>query len=601
MKKRHPSGPTEASRSVICSFAALLALLASCGGDSAGPPPVANSAIATLDEDETFSGTLSGSDPQGLVLTYWLYGQASHGNVQLDAVSGEFTYQPSQDYNGTDAFQFRVSNGRARSAVAEVVMNVSPVNDAPTLAEVAPQTNERGRYPMKIALMANDVDGDALHWEVTSSNPQVASVEIDPEASSLLVYPYSRGAVQLEVKVTDGSETVSRAFELNVREHSQVHEVALSNPAAQAIGLKNAGPTDALIRLDINGRMFPGNRDDILSRISRSGTPPTLDTLQFRIWRALAENTRRGATLSESNWLHAPTRVLNSTGFGYCDDLASAFAALVSEAGMEVRVWTLNGHVVPEVRIDGRWEMYDSDTGIIYFNDANQIAGVEELMADPTLITQPRDFIAAKKLDDAFPFSEELAGIYSSVGDNQVWEFYTSAVPRADARIAMPAGATLAFGGVWSAPMHDQPTGNPIPFRTEARLVLPSQWSGQIPNGMIVTSITGSGSVRVNSEVFAAESVALQERLSNLDLPQDSIFIEHSDSEVAITFLVNAVAGQLESVNRVWISSLYPDDIAVRPVDLETAHRVASTSQEMSAPAQDPGGGFEQDTQVSGE
>ncbi|MCW5620267.1 MAG: hypothetical protein KIS79_04080 [Burkholderiales bacterium] len=112
---------------------------------------------------------------------------------------------------------------------------------------------------------------------------------------------------------------------------------------------------------------------------------------------------------------------------------------------MEVRVWTLNGHVVPEVKVDGRWEMYDSDTGIIYYNDSNQIAGVEELMTDPTLIRATRGYIRATKLDDAFPFSDELAGIYSSVEDNQVMDGYTSPIPRADASIAMPARRDPGF------------------------------------------------------------------------------------------------------------------------------------------------------------
>lgn len=602
MQRRHLLDPTTwASRFCHCSLLVLGTLLVSCGSDSAGPPPVANAATGALNEDESYSSTLTGSDPQGRELTYWLHSQARHGHVQVDSLSGQFTYVPDQDYNGTDSFRFFVANGRTRSTAAVIEMYVAPVNDAPTLAEIAPRTNERGRYPMSIPLVGGDVDGDELRWHATSDDPRIASVEIDLEARSLLVYPRSRGTTQFRVEVSDGTATSSRAFEFNVREYSQVHEVALLNPEAQAIELINAGPIDTLVRLDVNWRMFPGNRDDILRRISRMNAPANLDSMPFRIWRALAENTRRGATLSESYWLHAPARVLNSTGFGYCDDLASAFAALLSEEGMEVRVWTLNGHVVPEVKVDGRWEMYDSDTGIIYYNDSNQIAGVEELMTDPTLITQPRGYIRATKLDDAFPFSDELAGIYSSVEDNQVMDGYTSPIPRADASIAMPAGATLVFGGVWSAPISDHPTGNPIPFRAEARLVLPEGWSGQIPNGMLVTSITGSGSVRVNSTVFAAGSAALQERLSNFDLPQRSIIIEHSDSDMDVTFLVNAVAGHLERVNRVWISSLYPDEITVRGFDLDSDHRVTRTLTADSAPAQDSGSRSEQDSQVTAE
>jgi len=64
------------------------------------------------------------------------------------------------NFNGTDQFTYRVSDGQAQSNVATVVITVAPVNDAPvavddivTLAEDTPLT-------LDVRTNDTDVDGD---------------------------------------------------------------------------------------------------------------------------------------------------------------------------------------------------------------------------------------------------------------------------------------------------------------------------------------------------------------------------------------------------------------------------------------------------------
>ena len=93
--------------------------------------------------------------------------------------------------------------------------------------------------------------------------------------------------------------------------------------------------------------------------------------------------------LTVAKWNHSPALFFSSIGFGYCDDSASLFRHLMAAMGYESRVWGLGGHIVAEVRIDNRWEMWDTDLQVHYFNHSGLVAGVEELAAQPDLILQP--------------------------------------------------------------------------------------------------------------------------------------------------------------------------------------------------------------------
>jgi VCBS repeat-containing protein len=59
----------------------------------------------------------------------------SHGTLSLNASTGAYIYTPAANYNGTDAFTFKVNDGTTDSAVATLSLTVNAVNDAPTLAQ----------------------------------------------------------------------------------------------------------------------------------------------------------------------------------------------------------------------------------------------------------------------------------------------------------------------------------------------------------------------------------------------------------------------------------------------------------------------------------
>ena len=77
-------------------------------------------------------------------------GGTTGGTVEL--ANGTFTYTPTANYNGTDSFTYRATDGAAAPAIATVTITVTPVNDAPVATNDAYTTNED--TPLTIAAPA---------------------------------------------------------------------------------------------------------------------------------------------------------------------------------------------------------------------------------------------------------------------------------------------------------------------------------------------------------------------------------------------------------------------------------------------------------------
>jgi hypothetical protein len=107
------------------------------------PPDAVNDAV-TVNEDSgsnDLTATLLGNDtdPDSDTLTIISATSASHGTVSV--VAGVLTYTPNSNYNGSDTFNYTISDGHNHTDTASVTLTVSAVNDpvttnAPTEADV---------------------------------------------------------------------------------------------------------------------------------------------------------------------------------------------------------------------------------------------------------------------------------------------------------------------------------------------------------------------------------------------------------------------------------------------------------------------------------
>ena len=128
---------------------------------AANHAPVATNNSYNVNEDTVLNISAPGilgndSDVDGDSLTAVLVSTVSHGTLTLTN-NGGFTYTPTTNYNGSDSFTYKASDGQTNSSVATVTITINPVNDAPMLNPVADQTIDE-KTALTFTNFASDVD-----------------------------------------------------------------------------------------------------------------------------------------------------------------------------------------------------------------------------------------------------------------------------------------------------------------------------------------------------------------------------------------------------------------------------------------------------------
>jgi hypothetical protein len=127
--------------------------------------PTATSSSVVTDEDMPVTFELEAFDTEGDALTVEITSGPGFGTLTGSGLSR--TYTPSADYNGSDSFSFRVSDGELWSELATVSITINPINDAPVATGTSLTTNED--TPGTATVSAIDADGDSLTWSVVAA------------------------------------------------------------------------------------------------------------------------------------------------------------------------------------------------------------------------------------------------------------------------------------------------------------------------------------------------------------------------------------------------------------------------------------------------
>ena len=130
--------------------------------------PVAQNGTARGAEDNQVTGQAAAADANGDALIYSIpsNGAPAHGVVTMNA-NGSYTYTPAADYNGTDSFTYKVSDGRGGVSTGTITVTVDPVNDRPVATATTVSANEDNSVSGRV--VATDVDGDALTFSIPSN------------------------------------------------------------------------------------------------------------------------------------------------------------------------------------------------------------------------------------------------------------------------------------------------------------------------------------------------------------------------------------------------------------------------------------------------
>jgi VCBS repeat-containing protein len=114
-------------------------------------------------EDSVITGTISATDVDGGVAGIELVGDVSHGELILNA-DGSYSFTPDADWNGSDSFTVRVTDGQGGVSERTIDINVASVEDDSQLAT----TGGSGAEDTVITgtITASDADGGVASVEL---------------------------------------------------------------------------------------------------------------------------------------------------------------------------------------------------------------------------------------------------------------------------------------------------------------------------------------------------------------------------------------------------------------------------------------------------
>ncbi len=126
-----------------------------------------------------------------------------HGTLVINA-DGTFSYTPDANYNGTDSFTYRISDGNGGFDEAIVTLTVNPVNDAPVASNDQLTTPEDQPFTGQLPV-ATDVENDAVTY-AKGSNPAHGTVTVNPNGTYVYTpKPNYNGSDSFTYTVSDGN------------------------------------------------------------------------------------------------------------------------------------------------------------------------------------------------------------------------------------------------------------------------------------------------------------------------------------------------------------------------------------------------------------
>ena len=166
--------------------------------------------VTPEDTPVAFDVRRNDSDPDRELLQVEVVEGPSHGSLEQLA-DGSFIYRPALNQVQSDSFRYRVRDAAGASAQARVDIELTPLNDAPTLAPIDDQRLAVGQT-LSLQVQASDPDaGDSLRFTLDQAP---AGATIDSSGRIRWVADGSAGTASFIVRVTDtAGAAATRAFE----------------------------------------------------------------------------------------------------------------------------------------------------------------------------------------------------------------------------------------------------------------------------------------------------------------------------------------------------------------------------------------------------
>ncbi len=243
-------------------------------------PPAASPQSVVTAEDSPLPITLSGSDVEGSPLTFFITAPPVHGT--LSGTPPALVFLPATDFNGSDAFAYRVNDGSLDSSSATISITVIPQNDPPRFTKGPNQSLPSGTTAgQSIPVWATAIDdGDSamvqsLNFTVTENgNSGLFTVAPTVAPDGTLAYQLNgtAGSATLSVTLTDDSSaggvplttepqtfTIAVAAAPNYLITTTGNAIVVTDMAGNGDALTISQPIIGKIRFAATGRTFSVN------------------------------------------------------------------------------------------------------------------------------------------------------------------------------------------------------------------------------------------------------------------------------------------------------------------------------------------------------
>ncbi|MFT3856662.1 MAG: Ig-like domain-containing protein [Aquabacterium sp.] len=268
--------------------------------------PVAHDDAVTTEEDTAivFDPRGNDTDADGDPLQIVIVQGPAHGTVVRN-LDGTLRYTPVANFHGSDSFTYLLNDGQADSNVATVTIDVTPVNDAPTLnPPVQGPLNVQEGALITLPLSSIDIDtGDTVHY-VLDQAPAGATIT----AGGMLQWRATDGnaAYSFTLRAVDqaGASSAAQSFTVNVANVAPT--LTLGAPSSAEVGKPvtiSLGHTDPGQDTLINWRIDWGDgKVEVLSG--------TVTTASHVYTSAAAQRTVQVQASDEDGTWTGPSRTL---------------------------------------------------------------------------------------------------------------------------------------------------------------------------------------------------------------------------------------------------------------------------------------------------
>lgn len=253
------------------------------------------------------------------------------------------------------------------------------------------------------------------------------------------------------------------------------------------VKIENTSNDIVIFSFSVNDK-FWFSANDLISYIREIDCQPPL-SVPREVFNAAVILTKysfhQSPVMLKEQTLTNPTIILNSLGFGLCDDRSCALVRIWQQMGYRSRCAHLGGHAVSEVFVNGRWIMFDVDNNVFFTNDQSEIQSVEQIGAS-------KDNLVLQQIIDNFSFSQ----LYFLLNKTQYFEMfsttynngYTDSIPLPEQEtefLSLLPGSYIEF--------RVTTTESLMPHDALCRIHIPNKSEGLMHIPFVIHHVEGSG------------------------------------------------------------------------------------------------------------